>query len=101
MRNLPEGVELEDCPCPNGCVRSDSFILEGEDRLHGLPGRFLVVRCGGCELMRTNPRPTAATISAYYPSDYGPYASNLAEPTPAAEVPIWRRRFRAWIGLTP
>jgi len=101
MRDLPEDVELENRPCPNGCASFDSVVLEGEDRLHGLPGRFLVVRCRGCGLMRTNPRPTGATMGAYYPSDYGPYASSLAEPAPLAQIPGWRRRFRAWIGLTP
>lgn len=70
---FPENVRLEDRACPNGCVCDDALVLETEDRLNGIPGRFSVVRCNGCHLLRTNPRPTAATIHAYYPTTYGPY----------------------------
>ncbi len=87
-----EGVVLEDRPCPSGCVPSDEPILEGEDRLHGLPGRFTVVRCRCCGLMRTNPRPTLQTIGAYYPSDYGPYQSTPA--IPKYKPLTWHRRLR-------
>jgi SAM-dependent methyltransferase len=69
----PEGVELEERGCPNGCPPSDEPVLEGHDRIHGLPGRFRIVRCRRCGLMRTNPRPTPQTIGAYYPDDYAPY----------------------------
>lgn len=88
-----EGVVLEDRPCPNGCTPSDKTVIEGEDRLHGLPGRFTVVRCRCCGLMRTNPRPTPQTIGAYYPSDYRPY---LSTPTiPKFKPMTWHRRLRA------
>ena len=73
MQTYPHSVELEDRPCPNGCDRADEKVLEGFDRLHQVPGKFAVVRCQHCQLMRTNPRPTSGTIAAYYPSDYGPY----------------------------
>ena len=66
-------MALEECFCPLGCAPSDERVLIGRDRLHGLPGEFTVVRCRGCGLMRTNPRPTPETIGFYYPEDYGPY----------------------------
>lgn len=66
-------VTLEECCCPLGCAPSDERVLIGRDRLHGLPGEFTLVRCRGCGLMRTNPRPTPETIGFYYPEDYGPY----------------------------
>lgn len=66
-------VELERVPCPLGCRGDDEVILTGRDRLHDLPGEFRVVRCRGCGLLRTNPRPTLATIDFYYPPDYQPY----------------------------
>lgn len=75
MHGYPEGVVLEDCPCPIGCDRSDSLVLEGRDRIHEIQGKFAIVRCSHCSLMRTNPRPTPETIGAYYPSHYGPYAA--------------------------
>jgi len=85
----PPGVELEDCPCPNGCAASDEAVLEGEDRIHGVPGRFKVVCCRQCGLMRTNPRPTPQTIGAYYPDDYAPYKANDNAP---AKQRKWRHR---------
>lgn len=86
------GVRLEDRPCPVGCPPSDEPVIEGEDRLHGLRGRFQVVRCLRCGLMRTNPRPTPDTIGAYYPSDYGPYRS--APSLPKVKPSTWHRRLR-------
>lgn len=70
---IPPDVVLEDADCPLGCPRSDETVLAGRDRLHGLPGRFQVVRCRSCGLMRTNPRPSPGTIGFYYPEDYHPY----------------------------
>lgn len=66
-------MELEDRPCPIGCARDDEFILEAGDQLHGLPGKFEVVRCRNCGLMRTNPRPGPVDMANYYPENYGPY----------------------------
>ena len=66
-------VELEDRPCPMGCMPLDTRTLTGSDRLHGLPGEFTVVQCHVCGLMRTNPRPTPRAITFYYPEDYGPH----------------------------
>jgi 2-polyprenyl-3-methyl-5-hydroxy-6-metoxy-1,4-benzoquinol methylase len=74
-----EDVELESRPCPLGCAPDDEPILTGRDRLHGLPGEFQVVRCSGCGLMRTNPRPTPDSMTFYYPEDYGPYTSTKVE----------------------
>lgn len=88
----PAGVQLEDRGCPNGCPPSDELVLEGHDRIHGVPGRFKIVLCKHCGLMRTNPRPTPDTIGAYYPSDYAPH-----RPTGAAgpkKVKRWRHRVK-------
>ena len=73
--NIPEEVVLEDKDCPLGCPKSDEVFLSGRDRLHNLPGKYTVVKCRTCGLMRTNPRPTPDTIGYYYPEDYGPYLS--------------------------
>ena len=66
-------VELEDKPCPLGCPPTDEPVVSSDDQLHGLPGRFTVVKCRTCGLMRTNPRPTPGSMGFYYPHDYGPY----------------------------
>lgn len=73
-------VTLEDVACPLGCPRGEKAILSGRDLLHNLPGEFTVVKCSTCGLMRTNPRPTAASIGFYYPDDYGPYQGTRVTP---------------------
>lgn len=66
-------VLLEDVNCPFNCCKNDEAVLIGRDLLHNLPGEFSLVKCRVCGLMRTNPRPTPATIGFYYPTYYGPY----------------------------
>jgi SAM-dependent methyltransferase len=46
-------------------VVKERLLLEGET--------FSVVRCQGCGLLRTDPRPTKSEHSRYYPAHYGPY----------------------------
>ena len=73
----PEAVppdQMEHSDCPLGCAPSDELVLEGRDLLHHIPGVFRVVRCGGCSLMRTNPRPSITSISRFYPPEYAPFA---------------------------
>ncbi|MEE4607805.1 MAG: class I SAM-dependent methyltransferase [Desulfobacteraceae bacterium] len=97
---IPPQLVLEDVACPLGCPRADDAILAVGDRLHGLPGRFQVVRCRTCGLMRTNPRPTPETIGFYYPEDYHPYCntrvaghSGRFEALKARIKPLARRLF--------
>jgi len=71
-------VRLEDAPCPLCRSRRDEVLLTGHDRLLGLPGSFTVVKCRGCGLVRTNPRPTRDSIHIYYPDHYGPYIGTKA-----------------------
>lgn len=66
-------MTLRSTRCPMGCLPSDRIVLTGRDRLHHGPGRFQIVRCACCGLLRTNPQPDAASIGSYYPEDYGPY----------------------------
>jgi 2-polyprenyl-3-methyl-5-hydroxy-6-metoxy-1,4-benzoquinol methylase len=70
---VPPTVQLETVVCPLGCPSHDETVIAGHDLLHGLPGKFTVVRCSACGLQRTSPRPTPETIGLYYPDDYGPY----------------------------
>jgi 2-polyprenyl-3-methyl-5-hydroxy-6-metoxy-1,4-benzoquinol methylase len=74
---IPTAVQLEDISCPLGCSQGDDFIVSGTDRLHNLPGVFNIVKCRGCGLVRTNPRPTSDTIGFYYPANYGPYRNTI------------------------
>jgi len=82
---------MERCPCPLGCPEDDHLVLEAPDRLHGVAGRFSVVRCGSCGLLRTNPRPTPVEIGAFYPNDYAPHQDSEA---PGADADSGRH---AWL----
>jgi SAM-dependent methyltransferase len=58
----------------------------------GLPGQYTVVRCTTCGLMRTDPRPTPASMKAFYPNDYGPYAAEIGSGSVALRDTSRRRR---------
>jgi 2-polyprenyl-3-methyl-5-hydroxy-6-metoxy-1,4-benzoquinol methylase len=88
----PESMESVPCPC--GASGEDVRVLDGTDRLHGIEGRFTVVRCRACGLMRTNPRPIPDAIGAYYPADYGPYLSTQVTPGGSTALKWMRRIFR-------
>ena len=79
--STPPEVNLEYTLCPLGCTKGDKIILTGRDLLHDLPGKFTIVKCCTCGLMRTNPRPTPETIGFYYPDDYGPYLGTRVQQT--------------------
>lgn len=81
-------VVMEHAACPMGCAPADVPVLSGRDRLHDLPGVFHVVRCTHCQLMRTNPRPTAGTIGYYYPADYAPYHIPVSPRAHATAKPL-------------
>ena len=68
--------------------------MQAEDLLQGLPGVFRIVKCGGCGLVRTNPRPTLDTIGSFYPTTYAPH--NTAHP----QVSSGRIRFRKLLKKT-
>lgn len=73
MEPVPAQRTMEYAACPLGCSGPDIFVLSARDRINRRPGIFEVVRCERCGLMRTNPRPTAASMAEFYPDDYGPY----------------------------
>lgn len=91
---FPLDVELEESDCPNGCPRGDDEVPIGRDPLHDLPGRFAVVRCKACGLMRTNPRPTPSSIGYCYPSDYSPYLDSIPGKLKLRKKDSWHRRLR-------
>ncbi|HWB16043.1 MAG TPA: class I SAM-dependent methyltransferase [Vicinamibacterales bacterium] len=72
------GVILEDAACAFCGTPGGERVIVGRDRALDRPGRFQVVRCPRCDLLRTHPRPTLESIGVYYPSEYAPY-----QPPPA------------------
>jgi 2-polyprenyl-3-methyl-5-hydroxy-6-metoxy-1,4-benzoquinol methylase len=77
------------------CNESDGELLfEGMDLLMGLPGRFRMVRCKHCGLIRQNPRLKWDSLKKYYPDDYTAY-----EPIIHTETSPWKRldrRYGMW-----
>jgi len=68
-------VTLEYSDCPLGCDAGSELVVQGRDRELGLPGLFTVVRCRGCGLRRTDPRPDRLSMGSFYPPEYAPYAA--------------------------
>jgi len=81
MRSSDTTLEVESSACPLCEGTAAEFVMAGGDRLHQRPGRFQVVKCTGCGLMRTDPRPTAGSMGDYYPVDYGPYLQTAVSPS--------------------
>jgi SAM-dependent methyltransferase len=86
QRKIPPEVIAEYSGCANECDPADEPLFDCEDTIHHLPGRWTVVRCRTCGLIRTNPRPSRSTIGYYYPTNYGPYLSTLV-PTVNVQCP--------------
>lgn len=82
-----------------GCAVDDSFVLEGMDRIHNIPGHFNVVRCNTCALMRTNPRPTPQSMGAYYPDDYAPYHTIASDSAVVASHTTLKVAVKRWLGM--
>ncbi len=63
----PPTEEVPFCPL---CGSSDAeFLFWNFDRLYHLPGKFGLVRCDKCALVRLSPRPTTESLGFYYPED--------------------------------
>lgn len=59
------------CPvCNTNCFQN---LFEAVDLINNLPGKYHLVKCKSCDLILTNPRPNAASMSFYYPDNYLPY----------------------------
>jgi len=70
------------------------LLFEATDTLHGLPGKWGIVRCDACGLMFTSPRPTRTAIKRFYPEDYQPFTSPHSTP-PA----FWKRVLKPVVNL--
>ncbi|MBI2953461.1 MAG: class I SAM-dependent methyltransferase [Chloroflexi bacterium] len=73
MISLTADVELETVVCAVCGSATAMPLHENGDLMHGLPGRFTLVKCRGCGLVYLNPRPTRQGIACYYPDDYVAY----------------------------
>lgn len=90
-------VAIEEVPCDLCGTDQVERVAELQDYWHGAPGSFTVVRCRHCTLHYLNPRPTEASMAAFYPGDYYAYAPRPA-PVISTRSRIKRRvRASRWL----
>ena len=65
----PAGTERVEVCDLCGSAEYDELFPSVRDRFYNLPGRFSLVRCAACSLVRLSPRPDAASLPRYYPAD--------------------------------
>jgi SAM-dependent methyltransferase len=65
---------MDQVSCPACNDNRWVVVLEGPDRVHGLPGTFRMVRCQQCGLIYQNPRLSRSDIARFYPDDYLPFS---------------------------
>lgn len=87
MAAVAEVPPLESVPCNLcGSERFTVIYARCPDRRHWLPGRFDIVSCDGCALVQTNPRPSRAAISGYYPESYSSFSPDESVRGPVYSV---------------
>mgnify|MGYP000893696794 CR=1 FL=1 len=64
-------LETMTCKCC-GCNELN-LLYEGKDRLHGLPGEFVLFACSNCGVVSVRPQLSNEEIEKYYPEDYISY----------------------------
>ena len=74
-------LNLDEVNCP-ACMSSDVALeFAAPDWLFNTSGYWSVVKCKGCGLRRTNPRPKKDDLAHYYPNDYAPHYPSMASDT--------------------
>jgi SAM-dependent methyltransferase len=63
----------ERCLACTGALSSQPALV-GEDRMHGVPGRYEIFECSSCGSGTTLPFVGPDEIASYYLSEYAPYA---------------------------
>src|SRR5262245_10663532 len=79
--------EEPDCPLCGG--RPRDLVLEAADPHPENEGLwFAVVRCRGCGLLFTSPRPDEASIGQFYPASYRPHQRRVGPRAPRKWYPL-------------
>lgn len=74
ISEITEQPDTERAPCPLcGGAQTSVLYRDCNDLICRTGGKFNVVRCLGCDLVRTDARPTRETIGQYYPSFYSAF----------------------------
>jgi len=88
-------VHFETISCPACGSCSYEREIEACDRFDTIPGRvYSIVRCTECRLLYLNPRPDAASVSAFYNVEgYDPFVSSRDNSSPLTALYQTARRF--------
>ncbi len=92
--------ELETVPCYLCGARNDTepvLTAPNGNREWGPAASFQIVRCRGCGLQFTNPRPTSAYLAAFYPQQY--YAYQPKPPKQLTGLRAFGARLEWWSKL--
>ena len=84
---------MEAIRCPLCGVDQPQEFLLAEDLKEFSPGQFRYVQCGACRLVYLSPRPSAADMGRYYPSQY------WAAPPAEGEEPFLDRGTRRILAI--
>lgn len=71
--------QMETVPCDLCGTSKHERLLEASDTQYGGADVFNIVRCPGCRLVFTSPRPKKENIGRYYPTSYHPYEEDTQE----------------------
>ena len=83
---------MHETACPLcGADRPHPAYHITRDCQHGTRGPFHGVRCTECGVLYLNPRPSAAELARYYPTEYAPYQRG-----PLESGPWWARWMRLY-----
>lgn len=86
----PRVEAVASCPVCGGVDFATAF--ESLDLLHGIPGVYRYVTCGGCRTVFQNPRVRAEDIGACYPESY--FTHSPVSPEEVVVAGGWRDRVR-------
>jgi SAM-dependent methyltransferase len=62
-------------PCILCKTKDFELLLVGEDKQHGVPGKWSLLKCLGCGLIATFPCPSQKELSSFYPEEYVPFTA--------------------------
>jgi SAM-dependent methyltransferase len=89
--------------CPVCSSAGRERLFEIEDRLHGVPGRFVYRRCRACGSVFQDPRVVPEDLPTCYPEQYYTHTPAIETfPAPVSRLRTWlRRKVGGWLEDDP
>jgi SAM-dependent methyltransferase len=74
-------LDTEETRCDHCGAAASRVLYRLTDTAHFVPGEFILRQCERCRLIYLSPRPTRASLGAYYPASYPPYRPPIESET--------------------